>query len=191
MGEELNSFLAVAEDLKVKGLTQDNQTGGIRNQTSANHQQKPAVPKAKPAPAPSFIREPVAQPQRQPRPINIPTPNPPAANSYDDDYIQEVVPVKTEPREQPTVVPQVEPSAAYEQQTTALQAAETDQTMMNYQEEGYEDYEQYDEGAEGMVDNSQDVEELIAKLEDGSGFMCLLCSKIASAKNNMKKHIQT
>jgi len=79
--EELNSFLAVAEELRVKGLTQNNSEA------------------AKP-PREAPPRDPVPPPKR-PRP---PPPAPsPARQVYqqEEDEVQEVeVPVKSEPREQ-------------------------------------------------------------------------------------------
>jgi len=86
--EELNSFLAVAEDLRVKGLTQGNSSGDSK-------------PKSEPKPPPSRtlpsqdLPPPPAKRQR-------PTPAPVQTTSYhqqsaDDDDIQEVVPVKSEP----------------------------------------------------------------------------------------------
>jgi len=93
--EELNSFLAVAEELRVKGLTQSN---------SGNKSSSSPPPKAREPPPPERDAVP---PSKKPRPAPIvpkPTavssfapPPPPAA--YDDDDIQEVVPVKSEPRD--------------------------------------------------------------------------------------------
>merc|ERR1719470_784776 len=83
--EELNSFLAVAEDLQVKGLTKN-----TSNKPSAPVKEKTAstaIPKQrpfKPSPQPPSQRE---------RPA-LPPPRP----AYQDSAIQEVAPVvKTEP----------------------------------------------------------------------------------------------
>merc|ERR1711892_1379651 len=75
--DELNSFLAVAEELKIKGLTQNGST-----ETNPKRD-KPALPKPRP-PSPQYSN-PI-----QPTSINIP-----------DDEIQEIPPIKSEPREQP------------------------------------------------------------------------------------------
>jgi len=85
--EELNSFLSVAEELRVKGLTQGN------NSTSDNK------PKSEQKPAPSRpvpTELPPAPAPKRPRPAPV------QSSSYqtpavDDDDIQEVVPVKSEP----------------------------------------------------------------------------------------------
>jgi len=56
--EDLNSFLAVAEDLKVKGLTQNANSG---DPVKTNHVQPPniPIPAPPPAPAPPIARPPV------------------------------------------------------------------------------------------------------------------------------------
>ena len=80
--EELNSFLAVAEELKVKGLTQSN------NSSESRKEPPPPPPKR-----PQHISDPVPPPPKRPRP-----PPPP---QEDADEIQEVSlpPVKAEPQQ--------------------------------------------------------------------------------------------
>merc|ERR1712203_1217599 len=55
--EELNSFLAVAEELRVKGLTQNNQS------SSSQNQQQPTASK----PAPSSLSKTLPLPKPSPR----------------------------------------------------------------------------------------------------------------------------
>jgi len=132
--EELNSFLAVAEDLRVKGLTQ-NQPGS-QNTKASSSTDKP-VSKA-------FQRP----PDLEPPPIKRPRPAPPVHQPHDED-IQEVIPIKSEPRDtsdqsNTTTTPQHH--AVYNTpQPVAL--AEEENSMTTYQEEegGYEEYEQYEE----------------------------------------------
>ena len=85
--EQLNSFLAVAEDLQVKGLTQDSQNGGAKSQASKSS--KPFLPQ-------SFQSSSTPQIKRQ---KVLPSTAASASSFVDtgDDDIQEVVPVKTEP----------------------------------------------------------------------------------------------
>lgn len=89
--EELNSFLSVAEELRVKGLTQNNadaatshskseKSGRVRD-PPPEREQGPPPKKSRPAPPPVHNAVPVS------------------AASIPDDDIQEVVPVKSEPRE--------------------------------------------------------------------------------------------
>jgi hypothetical protein len=123
--EELNSFLAVAEDLQVKGLTQNTSNKTARpesEQTSPSPIPKPRPPKPNPPP-----------PSQRPLPIA-----PPPRPAYEAPAIQEVAPVvKTEPECQ--AVPYT--AIAEETQSGVVQV----ETM----EEGFEDggfaYEGYEE----------------------------------------------
>ena len=140
--EELNSFLAVAEDLRVKGLTQ-NQAGN-----SSRQKESQEVVRNRPV-----EREPL--PPKKPRPTA-----PPPSFTQDDDDIQEVVPVKTEPREH---IPTASPAEMYHesspvvQQTSSVPQANTSQQSHQLQQlddslqyagdESYDDYGQY--GVEG------------------------------------------
>ena len=47
-------------------------------------------------------------------------------------------------------------------------------TAAVYQEEGYEDYQHEDQ--QDVNPDNADVESLMAKLDDGTGYMCLVCS---------------
>merc|ERR1719228_54835 len=94
--EELNSFLAVAEDLKVKGLTQGNSSSDSKASHSAPPP-RPDPPKARlPDPTPQVKRpRPGPSPSQPPRQI---APAQPAYSQEQDDDIQEVAPiVKSEP----------------------------------------------------------------------------------------------
>jgi len=158
--EELNSFLAVAEDLRVKGLTQNNASGSAKPEPSK--------------PPNRIIRDPPDRSEPTPPAPKRPRPPPPAPRpSYQpqiedqDDDIQEVVPVKSEPREAPVVVqeeppppppaaPQVVQQYQHHQevgQAGGTVALDTDQ---GYGDESY-DYGQYgdggyDDGSGGMID---------------------------------------
>merc|ERR1719186_437435 len=148
--EEPNSFLSVAEDLRVKGLTQNH---SATQNTKRESNQKPS-PVHKPNPRPPE-REYEPPPTKRPRlPHHAHAPFTPASNSLHtpDDDIQEVAPVKIEPRDpapHPVVAATPDPYSAqqsYEQPSQAL-ATPDDQTMA-YQEENYDDY-QYEEQEQG------------------------------------------
>ena len=130
--EELNSFLAVAEELRVKGLTQNQST----------KKQESSFPAPSPKLAPSRIpdREPPPPPKR-PRPTPVLQSNQHSIPPPEDDDIQEVVPVKSEPREAPLVQQNQAQPAAQEMYSHALQAAEEGEYGG---EEQYEDYGQYE-----------------------------------------------
>jgi len=100
--EELNSFLAVAEDLRVKGLTQNTQAGSkadseARERPREPPERDPVPPPKKPRPAPALA------------PKAAPAPSYSAPAAYDDD-IQEVAPVKSEPRDAAPAAAQYEPA---------------------------------------------------------------------------------
>jgi hypothetical protein len=150
--EELNSFLAVAEDLKVKGLTQNNSESKSVNIRGEKNKPKTHSP-AKPP-------EPVLQPKRPRPPPQQPIPT--AAPKYQlPEDIQGVVPVKSEPVSQhPEPVHEVA-QAEQEESYTAVQHLGMDEQgggMVEYGEDygEYGDYEQADASYDGMGGISQD-----------------------------------
>ena len=138
--EELNSFLAVAEELRVKGLTQNNQGG-----SSSSSSKKDSFSTApRPQAAAPRLPDPVPPPKK-PRPTAAAAPS---YSGHDDDDIQEVIPtVKTEPLQAAAVAPE-----PYQQQEQGGQLQQVDDGM-GYDEEGYEDYGAYgaDGGYEGTL----------------------------------------
>jgi len=197
--EDLNSFLAVAEDLKVKGLTQN-------NQQAKQNPQPFSLPKQNPRPPPE--REASSAVKRAPsRPIALPE------NRHDDD-IQEVVPVKSEPRE--VIPPPPAPSSRHQelfsqgnQQSVSQELSAIDESMNYGQEENYEDYGGY--GADNNYDGSLvesdlgqgqdpskgskvDFEAFLqanATLIEGGKWSCFLCGKVTSHIGNMRQHFET
>ena len=125
--EDLNTFLAVAEDLKVKGLTQ-NQAG---SNSSSRPTSKPEVKQPKP-PDREFKRSaPAGRPHTMAEP--------------EDDDIQEVMPVKTEPAPSQAELYQQDPQQA------GGQLQQFDEGAMEYGD--YEDYgHQYDESGQQLVE---------------------------------------
>ena len=134
--------MAVAEDLRVKGLTQNN-SGTSSSSTDHASKQRAPSPKISRPPAPPE-RDPVPPPKR-PRPAP-----PPQSYHQDDDDIQEVQPiVKSEPVSAPAeVVPQQQQYATAGQQSQQQVALEDDA----YADESY-DYGDggYDDGR-GMIE---------------------------------------
>jgi len=171
--EELNSFLAVAEDLRVKGLTQN-------NSGSSSTKQEP------PKPSQRVNREPPDREQSQPVPkrqrpaVPPPAPRPSYSGgaesshhsqSHDaDDDIQEVVPVKSEPREQVVVAQEQQQVVddSYQDQQVVARGGQQQQQQQHTNEgalaldtaEQYDesyDYGQYgdgsyDDGGAGVID---------------------------------------
>merc|ERR1712038_1569848 len=142
--EELKSFLAVAEDLRVKGLTQNNSSTSSSS-TDHSFKQRAPSPKISRPPAPPE-RDPVSPPKR-PRPAA-----PPQSYHQDHDNIQEVQPiVKSEPVSAPAevdVVPQQQQYAAPGQQS---------QQQVKLEDEAY-DYGEYGDGGYEYDDGSRMID---------------------------------
>jgi len=196
--EELNSFLAVAEDLRVKGLTQNN--SGTSSSSNTEKQRAPS-PKISRPPAPPE-RDPVPPPKR-PRPAP-----PPQSYHQDDDDIQEVQPiVKSEPVSAPAeVVPQQQQYAVAGQQSQQQVALEDDA----YADESY-DYGEYGDGGyddgSGMIDpntglpiqgaagadGNKGLDELILQnmqRADTGQWQCLMCSFTSPRRDLVKGHVE-
>jgi len=191
--EELNSFLAVAEDLKVKGLTQGNNSSDSKSSHTAPPP-RPDPPKARlpdPTPPPVKRPRPGPSPSQQPRQI---TPSQPAYSEQDDD-IQEVAPiVKSEPASH------VAAEAQYQQG----QGIVADPNM-EYGEE-YGEYEGYEEGdydtsmmdpnmagADGNKEISDLVKRQMSVTFDEVGgrlHVCTTCAFTAKVTSNLRSHVE-
>jgi len=202
--EELNSFLAVAEDLRVKGLTQNqSDTQGSQSTNKENYPQ----PKTEPASKSNNRASDFPPPPKRPRPP--PPSNPPATPHYStptahhtDDDIQEFVPVKSEPRDPPPppvaqpIMTQPEEDVYSTHQTSHPLASVEDDTLA-YHEESYEDYGQYEgqqyEGGDGhqpmpvggdvnLGQTFQDPSELLQFVRrdpEDRKFYCTICEKFS------------
>eukprot|EP00092_Neocalanus_flemingeri_P027774 GFUD01030148.1.p1 GENE.GFUD01030148.1~~GFUD01030148.1.p1 ORF type:complete len:337 (-),score=76.04 GFUD01030148.1:317-1327(-) len=206
--EELNSFLSVAEDLRVKGLTQNNSEGSSKVLTK----QEPPKQAIKPRDPPD--RDPVPPPKR-PRPITstpqISTPAPFSRQTYqpvEDDDIQEVVPVKSEPRDPPLPQPVVSAErqqVVYQDQQDMVEEHDQGTVALDesYAEESY-DYGQYGEGYDdgtGMMDPNTGMamggdgnkdSAIEAKMwKNPSGlWQCTDCDHTSQQPTNMRNHIE-
>jgi hypothetical protein len=179
--EDLNSFLAVAEDLHVKGLTQNN-SGSATDHAPKQHAPSPKT--SRPAPPGPAKRDPVPPPKR-PRPAPSQT-----YHHQDDGDIQEVQPiVKSEP-----VAAAVEP---LQQQYAPQQQGGGTAALEDY---GYDD-------GSGMIDpnkrNDQEHSahkkpdrcELLQYIEKGVGsYSCTVCGKIfddKTTKQHLNDHVES
>jgi BTB/POZ domain len=181
--DELNSFLAVAEDLRVKGLTQNQPArhdssssgGGAVNSNTGKAAARPRSPlsgsqKASRPPDPTGGQP----PPKRPRPSVPPTASYSSSRTDGgggsgddaDDDIQEVVPVKSEPREAAAV------TAAVAGPVSAATAADNSYSNALVSEEGeaydesYEDYGQYEQSFGGGEGGSESA--LVDLGPDGS-----------------------
>jgi len=202
--EELNSFLSVAEDLRVKGLTQNN---------SSARAPSPKITPNKPEPPKQVVRSrdlldrDSSVPSKRPRPTA-----PVVQQSYqrEDDEIQEMVPVKSEPRD-PVVISQHTVDAPQSQ--SVYQANDSSQATAVALEENYAAEESYDYGYEGYDDGSGLVDpntgmpyadngadkgkpvevkinikkDLLKKI--GNAKQCKLCNKLFSSEFKAVDHI--
>merc|ERR1712130_801137 len=160
--EELNSFLAVAEDLRVKGLTQNNSSSDSKPKSEPPKINRP------PPPREPQERDPLPPPKRpRPTPPSVSTPQQQSYQQEDDDDIQEVVPVKSEPRD-PVPMPQsmttamapvVDNASHYQPEQVShnpnMQQPQPNAVALDdsYADESYDygRYGEYDDGS-GMID---------------------------------------
>ena len=168
--EQLNSFLSVAEDLQVKGLTYYGHNGvNSKPEASPKSSSRPFHP----APAISSTN----QIKRQKV-----TPSTSTSQSFvdtGDDVIQEVVPVKTEPSQHQQVNPH---------QSQEVLAPMEDQ---NYVEEGYEDYAEDQQNEDG-TELPKDVDSAVkAKMrKEGRLWLCTDCDYSSYNFSHIYDHIE-
>jgi len=202
--EELNSFLAVAEDLKVKGLTQTN------SDSKAVSSKQSLTAKHRVLEIPDQTVPPPKRPRPDPPPVQR---APPVSYQPDDDDIQEVVPVKSEPVSLPpdTQTPMVHVEQAHstpqvDQMTTGVVA----DPNMEYGEE-YDDYGDY-AGADGSYeggldasgmtmggqDGNKELDDLIisnmVKTKNAFGkteWLCNVCGRKGAHKRSLMVHVET
>jgi len=197
--DELNSFLAIAEDLKVKGLTQ--------NKSENVPKQKQEIPAPKQHPrAPPERLEPTPPPPKRQRPVHVPEPimHIPVTPSYtQDDDIQEVIPVKSEPISHPQAqeISMEDPHAHTANHIVV--DTNVDNSVSMY-EENYHEYENYEEGTDAAYDGSMmsaanaDANKVLDKLindnmtKDEAGvWSCTLCSVANRQKARIRNHVET
>jgi len=185
--EELNSFLAVAEDLQVKGLTQ--------NKTDSN-----AAALRNPNPKPIIRDVPV-------RPDNTPKQHFQKDTTTDDDVL-EVVPIKSEPNTIPTEVRSHPRTPVNHGEHLATAVSDPN---VGFAEEEYVDYADYDALAGdydgSMLDTSglpsvghnlnKDVETLVRSFMkkttdefNTTVWQCVQCGKVSKFSTNLKDHIE-
>jgi len=203
--EELNSFLAVAEDLRVKGLTQNQsenqkaQNQKPKTETFSNIKTVDQVPREPRLPTPRQQKSFQATPLVPSRFSSHATSNVPT--EADDDDIQEVVPVKSEPRDL-SVLPSAPPAQDIFTPAQPSHALTTAEDTLDYQEEEYGEYEQYQENQQYHQETNlqakgcqfQDPSELlqfVRKDPDDNKFYCTLCDRfshsvITCARNHVE-----
>jgi len=214
--EELNSFLAVAEDLRVKGLTQNNSSTAGESSSKQGSNKQDAL-KQTIRPRDPSERDPVVPTPKRPRPSPAPVQQITAPNYHpEEDDIQEVVPVKSEPRDpSPHVsLPQSpsigQPPAVYHTQQSHSLVQDQDHGTValedTYDESydyGYEGYDgsgmvdhntgmpYVDNGADKVLQDYVKSKAVPAKDLDGSKiWRCPECEYKHKKNSNMFRHIQ-
>jgi len=190
--EELNSFLAVAEDLKVKGLTQ--KEGQSSSQTQGSKVPEYSERKVSENNYPSYIDPKRAKPEYSaPPPPKKPRP-PKPSQATPDPEIEELVPIKTEP-----VAPQ---PASYQHQVATMEhvddaAVDTYDGYGGYEDDGYQyqgqDVGQYAEG-QSRAQDFNDPEELLQFLTKDqvlNHYTCTLCLKIIKQRKDARNHVES
>jgi len=196
--EELNSFLAVAEDLKVKGLTQNDSEKPRSNQSNPRAQNQdppekadtkpPPLKRARPAPQVPIVQKFTAQQQH--------------------DEIEEVAPIKTEPiSTSHDTISIVDTEEHYSDTNTGVVVAEASMDNSGYNDE-YADYANYEAGYDGamstqgvsgnMDGNKGDCSQFMSQIETNSenlsrsslSWTCHLCSKLYVSRMAMEDHIR-
>jgi len=176
--EELNSFLSVAEDLRVKGLTQNNSEASTKTAPKQDQSKHGVIRNDQPE-RDALGRPP---PPKRPRPVST---NPNVSNqtstqgtgyqTHDDDDIQEVVPVKSEPRDPPQpLIPDMRQQAVYQEEQD-MQGVQDQGTVALGDTYGDGD-ESYDYGQYGYDDGSglMDPNSGMAMAVGGDGNKALL-----------------
>eukprot|EP00092_Neocalanus_flemingeri_P012017 GFUD01012954.1.p1 GENE.GFUD01012954.1~~GFUD01012954.1.p1 ORF type:complete len:406 (-),score=106.77 GFUD01012954.1:124-1341(-) len=163
--DELNSFLAVAEELRVKGLTQNNPSSG----SAAKNVQRQEPPRQINRPREPPEKDPFPPPKRPkpaaPAPASVPQMKA-ISNNFtqddDDDEIQEVIPVKSEPNEEPAhtaihkpvAISQPAPLVDYPPQEQDQPLPGTMAVDESFSVDESYNYDQYYEDGSGMMEQS-------------------------------------
>jgi len=167
--EELNGFLSIAEELKVKGLTQGNDTGGSNKRPRSPAPSKPSS----------------SVPVKRPRP-----PDPVQPVQVDDD-IQEVIPVKTEPALASAASytgDQGQQVATYDEENYTEYGEYEDQ--QGYTEAGMVDFNQSMDGNKGV---SERIEDLISSMmcqTENKTWLCSECGKEMKNRIDIWRHVE-
>jgi len=202
--EDLNSFLAVAEELQIKGLTnRDTPNSGTSNSASNSETPKkfsastPSASKGSDRPRSAAREEqPPVKKVRKSSPAPIPTPSKPIQQKF-------IEPIEIEPEEVKEVVNIKDDPEVVMASTSAVNIDEAGQDFGGDEyDESYDGYYEDDgaemgDGAEG-TDGTKghvkdlDVMQFLVEIHCESAkpnYKCTLCGKISKSKWNMQRHM--
>ena len=140
--EELNSFLAVAEDLRVKGLTQSN------NQPEPQQSRGHGIKSTSTVIPPTHRKDTIEEPKRGGGSKLVGTgtqSNKTGPIVTADDDVVEYVPVKSEPKDAPTQQQQQQAVVQTPYNPLPSYPAVSTQDMVFQEQENYDDFSQYPE----------------------------------------------
>jgi len=191
--EELNSFLAVAEDLKVKGLTQNEPPGNI---IKPKHDQKQILSqKGRERREYHQVPAPTTYPSNlQAQPLSSHT----FSSAFQDDDIQEIVPVKSEPGGLHQSLDQEYIDNASNSGGVVAAPNDDDTIYDEYADYDYGDNQAYlGESSQRSMGGAKDTDALIAsymqKITDekrGQMWECVKCGKTSRYITNLKDHVE-
>jgi len=213
--EELNSFLAVAEELRVKGLTQ----GPNANASKPKHDPRPR-PRSPPIQRPvspvhkrqrasalddeiqevvqvPVKSEPVDHIQQLPLP---PAPQPPQPKYYSPQTTKVAAPIAAPSQPSYSAVQAQQQVDDFSTSTTELASYTTD-VYDDQQDESYEDYGQYTDdyngqGMEAQAGGAKDYNSLLENAlessltKQGSVYTCNLCGKECRDLTRAREHLE-
>jgi len=196
--EDLNSFLAVAEELQIKGLTnRDTPNSGTSNSASNSETPKkfsastPSASKGSDRPRSAAREEqPPVKKVRKSSPAPIPTPSKPIQQKF-------IEPIEIEPEEVKEVVNIKDDPEVVMASTSAVNIDEAGQDFGGDEyDESYDGYYEDDgaemgdgaEGTDGTKGLTKFQPHMVSKREDGR-FDCTLCGSIYSSAFTARTHI--
>jgi len=217
--EELNSFLAVAEDLRVKGLTQGPASAANSSKPKQDSRPRPRSPSVQRPASPQLKRhrttaldddiqevvqlpvkaEPVDHVQQLPLP---PVPQSAQPKYYSPQPIKVSAPIPAAPQVSYSAV-STQQQDSYSTTTTELASYSTD-NYDDQQDESYEDYGQYAEEYNGQgveqsaaagkgLDGNKLTLSYIEK-DPASGpksHRCTICGKTGNDRSNLRRHVES
>jgi len=210
--EQLNDFLSIAEELKVKGLTQtQNKNVPKDNTPSYNTPEVTNVTKKEPPNRPETESRPVKRIRQEDNTQTQKTYSV-QRNNNDDDEIQEVVAVKAEPLSSSMHENTMEgPSNTYGLNNSNTVAIDQNQMEPMY-DDSYNEYENYEDAGEGYdgalidpneilsqanADNKdmefikEQIESYMVKMTEGpTHWRCTACEKTTKVKSHMVDHVE-
>lgn len=173
--EDLNSFLFVAEDLRVKGLTQNQQSKrNVMESTTKRNISKLHSASSQPG---------LQGEQKKQMLSKNPLAEGDTTNHSEDDEIEEVMPVKTEPEDSPMPAQDTfTPGHASHALTTTDDATE-------YQDEDYAEFPQYQHTLQDMQNSSCTRNHVESNhFPDIFSYPCDQCELVFTTKTNFNMH---